>query len=219
MTLAALCACAESYSISGTSLQSVFDGDMVFLKPIDSDKAVDSCKIVHGKFSMSGTIDSVKCMRLFIGNEIDNIPVVLEQGDILVSALNTTLKVEGTPLNDRFYAFMTKRDSLNYMILELPRKESSMILEGYDHDEILRQLGEEEAVIRMAIDRLETKFITENYDNVLGITYFLVLCENALNQFGYATTTPQIEEIYSQAPETFKQHKKVVEYMNLCEGK
>lgn len=94
-----------------------------------------------------------------------------------------------------------------------------MILEGYDHDEILRQLGEEEADIRMAIDKVETQFVTSNYENVLGVTYFLVLCNNAYNQFGFATTTPQIDEIYGRAPDSFRQNKKVVEYMNKCEGK
>ena len=92
-----------------------------------------------------------------------------------------------------------------------------MILAGYDHDEILRNLGEAEGTLRMAIDKLETDFVTSNYDNVLGLTYFLVLCDNAYQQFGYPTTTPQIEEIYSRAPEDFRQHKDVVEYMNLCE--
>lgn len=214
-----LTSCAETYSITGTSLQSIFDGDMVYLRPIDNDKSVDSCKILHGKFAMSGPVDSVMCVRLFIGNNIDNIPIVLEQGDIRVSTQNASIKVEGTPLNDKFYSFMTVRDSLNYLLLELPHKESKMILEGYDHDEILRQLGEEEADIRMAIDKVETDFVTSNYENVLGVTYFLVLCNNAYNQFGFATTTPQIDEIYGRAPDSFRQNKKVVEYMNKCEGK
>lgn len=219
MAIVMLTSCAESYNITGTSLQSVFDGDMVYLRPIDNDKSVDSCKILHGKFSMTGPVDSVMCVRLFIGNNVDNIPIILERGDIIVSTQNSSFMVGGTPLNDKFYSFMTERDSLNYLLLELPRKESSMILEGYDHDEILRQLGEEEASIRMAIDKIETDFVTENYDNVLGVTYFLVLCNNAFNQFGFATTTPQIDEIYGRAPESFRQNKKVVEYMNMCEGK
>jgi hypothetical protein len=51
------------------------------------------------------------------------------------------------------------------------------------------------------------------------LTYFLVLCDNAYNQFGYPTTTPQIDEIYGRAPEEFKQNKDVKQYMSLCEGK
>lgn len=217
--LLTLMSCSTSYNIMGTSLQSIYDGDMVYLHPIGSDDDVpmDSCKIVHGTFSMSGPVDSVMCVRMYFGNSGDNIPIVLEEGVIKVVDQTNLMKVSGTPLNDKFFAFMTERDSLLTLLQDLPRKESKMILDGYDHDEILRQLGEEEALLRMAIDKLETKFVTENYDNVLGLTYFLVLCDNAHNQFGFPTTTPQIDEIYSRAPEDFKQNKDVVEYMRLCE--
>lgn len=216
-----LSACSSSYNITGTSLQSVYDGDMVYLRPMGAEDSspVDSCKILHGKFTMSGPVDSVMCVRMFFGNSGDNIPVILEEGDIQVIALNNAMKVEGTPLNDKFYRFMTERDSLLFLLQELPRKESAMILDGYDHDEILRQLGEEEGSLRMAIDKMETDFVMANYDNVLGLTYFLVLCDNAYQQFGFPTTTPQIDEIYSRAPDSFKQNRDVTAYMNMCNGK
>ncbi len=213
-----LSSCAGNYNITGTSLQSIYDGNMVYLRPLDDDKSVDSCKILHGKFSMSGPVDSIMCVRLFIGNDIDNIPIVLEQGDIKVSTQEASIKVEGTPLNDKFYSFMIERDSLNYLLRELPRRQATMILEGYDEDEILRQLGEEEADIRIKIDKMETEFVTDNFDNVLGVTYFLVLCQNALNQYGFPTTTPQIDELYGRAPDTFRNNKKVIDFMELCKG-
>jgi len=216
-----LAACSTSYNITGTALQSFYDGDMVYLRPIGGEdtKAVDSCKILHGAFTMSGPVDSVMCVRMFFGTSGDNIPIILEEGNIRVIDLNNAMKVEGTPLNDKFYAFMTERDSLMFLLQELPRKESAMILDGYDHDEILRQLGEEEGTLRMAIDKLETDFVTSNFDNVLGLTYFLVLCDNAYKRFGFPTTTPQIDEIYGRAPEEFRENKDVKEYMTLCEGK
>lgn len=216
-----LVACSTSYNITGTSLQSFYDGDMVYLRPLGGadTKAVDSCRILHGAFTMTGPVDSVMCVRMFFGTSGDNIPIILEEGNIRVIDLNNAMKVEGTPLNDKFYAFMTERDSLMFLLQELPRKESVMILDGYDHDEILRELGEEEGTIRMAIDKLETDFVTANFDNVLGVTYFLVLCDNAYNQFGYATTTPQIDEIYGRAPDAFRENKDVKRYMSLCEGK
>lgn len=220
-TVMVLVACSTSYNISGTSMQSFYDGDMVYLRPLGGEdtRAVDSCKILHGKFTMSGAVDSVMCVRMFFGTSGDNIPIILEEGNIRVIDLNNAMKVEGTPLNDKFYAFMTERDSLLFLLQELPRKESTMILDGYDHDEILRVLGEEEGSLRMAIDRLETDFVTANYDNVLGVTYFLVLCDDAYKRFGYPTTTPQIDEIYGRAPESFRNNKDVKQYMTLCEGK
>lgn len=213
-------ACSNNYSISGTSIQSFYDGDMVYLRTMDANasNAVDSCKIVHGAFSMSGPVDSVMCVRMYFGKNGDNIPVILEQGDIKVIDLNNAMKVEGTPLNDKFYAFMSKRDSLMYLLRELPRKESEMILDGCDYDDILCQLGEEEASLRMSIDKLETRFVMGNFDNVLGLTYFMVLCDNAASQYGFPTTTPQIDEIYSHAPDAFKANKDVKHYMSLCDS-
>lgn len=213
-------ACSNNYSISGTSIQSFYDGDMVYLRTMDANasNAVDSCKIVHGAFSMSGPVDSVMCVRMYFGKNGDNIPVILEQGDIKVIDLNNAMKVEGTPLNDKFYAFMSKRDSLIYLLRELPRKESEMILDGCDYDDILCQLGEEEASLRMSIDKLETRFVMDNFDNVLGLTYFMVLCDNAASQYGFPTTTPQIDEIYSHAPDAFKANKDVKHYMSLCDS-
>ena len=212
-------ACSTNYNISGISMRSFCDGDMVYLRPMGGDdmKTVDSCRILHGAFSMSGPVDSVMCVRMFFGNGGDNIPVILEEGNIHVIDLNNAMKVEGTPLNDKFYAFMTERDSLMFMLRELPRKQTQMILDGYEEDEILRQLGEVEGSLRIAIDKLETDFVGANYDNVLGITYFLVLCDNAYNQFGFPTTTPQIDEIYGRAPDSFRNHKDVKLYMERCE--
>lgn len=218
-SLVMLGACSTSYNITGTSMQSIYDGDMVYLRPIGGDgtKAVDSCKILHGTFTMSGAIDSVMCVRMFFGSSGDNIPVILEAGNIKVIDLDNAMKVEGTPLNDKFYDFMTERDSLMIVLQDLPRKESRMILDGYDHDEILCRLGEEEGNLRMAIDKLETEFVIANFDNVLGLTYFLVLCDNACHRFGFPTTTPQIDEIYGKAPQSFKNNKDVKQYMTLCE--
>ena len=220
-TLAMMTACSTSYNITGTSMQSFYDGDMVYLRPSGGGdtRVVDSCKILHGAFAMTGSVDSVMCVRMYFGNSGDNIPIILEEGNIKVIDLNNAMKVEGTPLNDKFYAFMTKRDSLMFLLQELPRKESKMILDGYDHDEILCELGEEEGGLRMEIDKLETDFVISNFDNVLGLTNFLVLCDNAYNQFGFPTTTPQIDEIYGRAPDAFKENKSVKEYMSLCEGK
>lgn len=207
--------CTEQYNIKGSSMQSVFDGKMVFLRETDTHaQSVDSCEIVHGNFKMSGKLDSVRCVTLDLGGF--NIPIILEQGEITVTTENQAIKIEGTPLNDKLYDFLNQRDSLMSQIAELPHRESQMILEGENHDEIMHLLGEEEAQLRMAMDKLETTFITDNFDNILGTTWFLQLCNDAYNRFGYPTTTPQIDEIYMRAPETFRNNHEIADYMRLC---
>lgn len=220
LPLPILMSCAEKYSITGTFTQCMFDGKMAYIKQLEDNvmKPIDSCEVIHGEFSMSGVLDSVRCVSLFMG-EANCIPVVLERGDINISFVNSSIKIEGTPLNDKLYEFLTLRDSLTMLLAELPNKESNMILEGYDHGDIIMQLGQEENEYRRALDKLETNFIVDNYDNVLGVTWFMELCYGAYNRFGYATTTPQIDEIYSRAPENFRSNPEVSAYMKLVDGK
>lgn len=207
--------CSDKYTITGTAMQPVTDSRMVYLRQMeDVPTMVDSCEIVHGSFKMSGTIDSVMCLTLDMGSY--TLPIVLEQGNICVSSANSSIKVEGTPLNDRLYRFLTSRDSLIMLISGLGRQETQMILDGYDHDAILRELGEQEGEYRIALDKLETEFVTSNFDNVLGVSWFLQLCDEAYKRFGYATTTPQIDEIYGLAPEEFRNRKDIQKFMNLC---
>ena len=213
-----LTACSERYSIQGRSTQAILDGRMAYLRTINGSesKTIDSCEVLHGKFAMSGPLDSVQFVHLYLGSE-DFIPIVLEEGEISIDVNNAAVRMSGTPLNDRLFAFLTSRDSLNLLRAELPRKESSMILEGYDEDYIIDCLGQEEMEYVRQIDQLETQFIKDNYDNILGVTWFLQLCTQAYKTFGYPTTTPQIDEIYLGAPESFKQHPDISLYIEACQ--
>lgn len=209
--------CSDKYIITGNSLESLYDGKVAYLHQTDNDvfRVVDSCRIVHGKFTMSGVLDSARCVTLDMGGF--TLPLVLEQGEILVSSANSVINVTGTPLNDRLYAFLKTRDSLMTVLnYDLPRYESSLILEGVGEDEIALQIGSEIANVRQTIDKLETGFIVDNFDNVLGTAWFLELCNDAYQHFGYPTTTPQIDEIYSRAPESFRVNPDVAKYMKMC---
>lgn len=214
-----LASCSDKYTIVGTSMHSVFDGKMVYISNLvdGKDTSLDSCEIIHGQFTMSGQLDSVMCVTLDMGEF--HLPIVLESGEIRVTSENQTVKVEGTELNDKLYKFLASRDSLIMILNELPRRESQMILEGYDYDYILHTLGEAEADVRMAMDKLETNFIVSNFDNVLGVSWFMELCNDTYRRFGYPNTTPQIDEIYSMAPDKFRHNVNIKKYMNMCEQK
>jgi len=215
MTL--LASCSEQYSVQGISSQSILDGRMTYIKTFGgaSERVIDSCEVLHGRFNMSGPLDSVMCVRLCLGDD-DFIPIVLEKGNVQINIGNSAVRMYGTPLNDKLYVFLTRRDSLSLLRAELPRKESEMYLEGYSQDEIIDELAGREMNLNKALDRLETNFITENFDNVLGVVWFLKLCYSAEAMFGYPTTTPQIDEIYGRAPEPFRQQAEVKSYMERC---
>ena len=200
-------------------MHSVFDGKMVYISNLidGKDTSLDSCEIIHGQFTMSGALDSVMCVSLDMGDF--HLPIVLESGEIRVTSENQTVKVEGTELNEVLYTFLASRDSLIMILADLPRRESAMILEGYDHDYIMHTLGEAEADVRLAMDKLETSFIIDNFENVLGVSWFMELCNETYQRMGYPNTTPQIDEIYSRAPESFRNNVNVKNYMKLCEDK
>ena len=214
VVLLAMISCAEQYSVVGSSSESLLDGRMAYIKTIDNNsyQTLDSCEVLHGNFHMAGPLDSVRFVTLFMGDD-SFIPFVLEEGDVKIEIQNSQIRIGGTPLNERLYVFFTSRDSLAMLRAELPKRESQMYLEGYSQDEILDLLSGEQIKLNMALDKLETKFITDTYDNVLGVTWFLELCNRAYNMFGYATTTPQIDEIYGQAPESFRQQPAIKAFM------
>lgn len=216
LTLVFAASCSEKYTIEGSSSQSSLDGKMAYIKLMEDNiyVPIDSCEVIHGQFLMSGVVDTVRFVSLFMDND-NFIPLVLEQGDINVSLANSSVKVTGTPLNEVLYAFLTSRDSLMMLINELPMKESKMYLDGYTQDEIDVELGQENAELNTALDKLETNFILNNSENILGVSWFLELCNGARARFGYPTTTPQIDEIYGRAPESFRRNPAVEAYMKL----
>lgn len=206
--------CAEQYSVQGSSSESLLEGRMAYIKTVNDDNCttLDSCEVLHGNFHMVGTLDSVRYVTLFMGDD-SFIPFVLEQGDVQISIQNSQIRIGGTPLNERLYVFFTSRDSLAMLRAELPKRESEMYLEGYSQEEILDVLTTEQLLINKSLDKLETQFITDNFDNVLGVTWFLELCKRAYNIYGYETTTPQIDDIFSRAPETFRQQPAIKAWM------
>ncbi len=218
LVVLACVSCADKYVIEGTTSQYFQDGTVAYIKQFEVGsqnydfKAIDSCEVLHGKFDMTGALDSVMMVRLYMGT--DNFPMVLEPGKVTISIADNIVKIEGTELNERLYAFLTQRDSLKIMYDDLPKRESKMYLDGYTQQEIIQELGAEELRLQNEVDRLETRFVKDNYDNVLGVTWFLRLCYEARDYYGFVTTTPQIDEIYMQAPDSFKKNKLVLTYMS-----
>ena len=216
-----LTSCAEKYVIEGNTSQFIQDGTVAYIKQFEPSandvnfRSIDSCEILHGKFDMSGTVDSSMMVLLYMGS--DNFPMILEPGRVSVSIANNVVKIEGTPLNDRLYAFLCQRDSLHLIYDDLPNRESLMYLDGYSQEEIMQELSAEELRLHAELDNIETRFVIDNFDNPLGITWFLRLCYEAQAWYGFPTTTPQIDEIYSQAPRQFKENKLVSAYMKQVE--
>lgn len=212
MVVAALASCAEqfteSYNIKGSSSVSVLDGSKLYLKTMMGEELtdIDSCEVVHGSFGFTGKLDTTRLAILSVRD--GGMPLVIEKGDIQVSIDRMGHKVSGTPLNELLYDYMDKLLQLNNQRGELGHKEAQMMLDGIDEQTIVKVLSVEDQRLIMQIDSLETRFIVDNFDNVLGPCAFQMLTSG----FQYPVLTPQIEEIMSKATEKFKNDPYVSTY-------
>ncbi len=189
------------------------EGKMLYLKAFVGDdlKCIDSCRVVHGKFSFEGSVDSAVMASLFLEEE-SVMPLVLENTPLTVKIDQAVQQVTGTPLNDTLYNFIRRKSHIDGQLAELPRKESQMIMDGIDHDVIVMQLNEEVERLAQASDYLITDFITDNFDNVLGSGVFMIITSG----YPYPVLTPQIEDIVEQAPPRFLNHPYVEEYIDVA---
>ena len=206
---ALLTSCASSYNVSGTSSVSAMDGSKLYLKAVKNNdlQSIDSCEVVHGEFHFAGLLDTVRMVSLFMDDE-SILPLVLEEGEIVIRIENAVQSVSGTPLNDSLYVFVDKHNQLSNRMNELSHRQSQMLLDGVDEEEINRQLSAEADEIAVEEDRLVTKFICDNFDNVLGPGIFMMVT----SQYRFPVLTPQIEEIMAKATDHFKSDPYVRDY-------
>lgn len=210
ISLLALASCSTGYTIEGSSSVLRLDGKMLFVKVPQGNQMVkiDSAEVVHGLFSMEGTVDSAMIASLYMDDE-SIMPFVVENGNIQIKIDNASMTVCGTPLNDKLYAFVKEKSRLEDRAYEAERMESRMIMDGKTQEEIAEEMGKEREKIAKEMDELAKAFIQENYENVLGPGVFIMLC----NGFPYPVLTPVIEEIVDGAPESFKNNRMVKGYV------
>ena len=210
-----LASCSDQYLESGTSNVEGLEGRMLYLRVYkDSDMcAIDSSRVVHGRFKFRGMMDSVMMASVFLDNN-SVMPVVLEEGDVRVRIDENSQSSTGTPLNDSLSSFIQKKSQIDARMAELPSMYARMIMNGVDEEQIDQELGEQARELEIENDKLITRFIRTNYNNVLGPGVFMIMT----SAFPYPILNPQIEEIISQAPPYFKNHPYVKEYLKAAEN-
>lgn len=208
-----LTAC-NKYKIEGISSVSSLDGKMLFIKVWEADQMVsmDSCEIIHGKFAMSGDVDSVVMATLYMDDQ-PMMPLVIEKGNIKITIDDLKLTALGTALNDKLTGFIEQQKSISSRAEDLSHRESQMIMDGKDPEEIQRMVHVEREKLSDEMTKLINGFITGNYDNVLSTGVFMILCSN----MPYPIMTSQIEEILSKAPDSFKNHPFIKEFVAAAE--
>ena len=205
--------CTKSYKIVGTSSIQGINGKTITLKVSDDNTwhVVDSCEVVHGQFSMRGRADSVLMATLFVDGQ-PMMPMILEPGKIDITVSNMMLKAAGTPLNDSLYKFIASKYKLDLRVLELEHMEAQMIMNGYDQATIQQCIDSTYVVLRDEMRTLVLDFIGRNYDNILSICGFSMLC----NGLPYPIITPLIQAVIDDAPETFLSQPSISNFLHIA---
>lgn len=208
-----MASCQEEPYIIGTTSVSELDGRMLYLKVYaDGDlKDIDSAQIIHGKFQFAGRVDSTMMANLFIENT-SLMPIVLDGNVLQVTLDDNKRKIEGSELNDSLIAFVERKAALDEQLLQMPHRESQMIMDGMDHAEIVAQLNGEIAELQHKESQLVMRFIKDNMDNVLGPGVFMIVTSN----LPYPVLSPDIEEILALAPPSFLNNAYVSDYVRMA---
>lgn len=208
-----LASCSEHYKVQGTSSVPAIEGSTLYLKVFADNEmqVIDSATVTHGRFAFNGTLDSTVLANLYWG-DASIMPLVLEPGPVEITIEETQQTASGTPLNDSLSAFVRRKAEIEYALAEMPRRESRMIMEGLDHDLVLAQLREEAEELTSTNDALVSRFIRQNYENVLGPGIFMVLTSTQR----YPILTPQIEALTLNAPSYFLNHPYVKQYLEVA---
>lgn len=201
--------CSPHYQIEGTTSINRLDGKMLFIKCIQNNEwqAVDSAEIIHGTFTMKGIVDSLNFVYLFMNDE-NIMPLVLEKGHINISIAYDNIEAKGTPLNNALNKFIKEKNEIELREDEVERKRARMIMEGYGMNQVNKTVNEELNTLGLEYDQFVKKFISENYNTVLGPNVFAILCSS----LPYPLMTPLIEDILNEAPDSFKKHHLVKEF-------
>lgn len=210
--------CAEHFNIAGNSSIACLDGRMLYLRvnqdnnesetPEASSLCLDSCQVVHGRFNFVGDVDSVMLAMLYSGNQCV-MPIVIENGNLNIQVDNISQKVSGGPLNEKLYSFFKKKNRLENEIWELQQKAICMMRSGYAPEEIQQKIGDKAEKLAKRSEELEIKFVKDNYNNVLGPGFFMLLC----NQYPTPILTYQINRILEDAPDIFLNNPHVRNYV------
>lgn len=128
LAIAFITACnqgTDGFTLNGTMSGELENGTKVFLKktneqnmPVD----VDTTTIANGKYSFKGNVGSPELHYIFVDKVQGNIPVIIEEGEILVKAQKDSLafaQLEGTPQNNLFTDFLEESRALTLRAMSM----------------------------------------------------------------------------------------------------
>lgn len=205
----AMMSCTRHYKIDGVVETFGYEGrelSLVEFLPFRTTK-FDSCKVNHGKFQMSGPIDTTRLVFLCKDGQ-PVIPVYMEKGHAVISLLPTAMTVSGTRQNDLFYSFLKQKIEFDNRFEDLTQKRMSMSRSSMD----FRTMELLQDSLRMIVDECEEMictFMAQNYKEPAAVGVFMMLSAAPTND-----VSPLLRRILDAAPEYFLSQSYVNSYIN-----
>ncbi|MEL6917906.1 MAG: TlpA disulfide reductase family protein [Bacteroidota bacterium] len=204
--LIALAACnstPDGFKIEGTITGELENGTNIFLKrtndknqPVD----VDTTTVENGVFSFTGEGAVPELHYIFIDQVRGNIPVIIENGEIVVKAQKDSLnfaKIKGTLQNDLFSDFLksSRELSLKAMSMNNDMRAASAARDTAT----MAALREEYFELQEDAKKFELEYVKENPNALISALIIdKVLTTKALSdeeaQKMYDALTPEIKE-------------------------
>ncbi|MBQ5729728.1 MAG: DUF4369 domain-containing protein [Bacteroidaceae bacterium] len=207
-----LVSCTQEYVISGNSDISMHDGKTIYLRESqirNQTHDIDSCTVQHGRFTFCGNTDTVMMVGLYMGAE-RVMPMVLEGGDVTIEISHLRTRLSGSRYNEKLNKFLADRNKILVKQDQLRRKCIEMLYRGSSEGEIDREITKPSVKLVKKLEKVESDFIKENFDNALGPGCFMWF----FGQYPVPVITPQIQNILDGAPDSFKSHPYIREYIH-----
>lgn len=170
-----LASCAqkpEGFEINGTLTGDIEDGTRAFLRKRDDVGRfvnVDTTEIADSKYSFSGQQEGVEIHYIFFEGSRGNIPVILENGSIEISAQRDSLgysKIGGTLQNDLFNDFLNGSREMAYKARAMTEdmREAASVMDTVQ----MNALREEYTELQDEAKNFELNFVRDNPNSYIG---------------------------------------------------
>ena len=163
----------EGYQINGTSTGEMEDGAQVFLRKTNDVGRfinVDTTSVINGMYTFSGDQEEAEVHYIFFDNLRGNIPFVLENGTIEISAQRDSLgysRIRGTVQNELFADFLEGSRNMAYKARGMT---ADMRKASADMDTVqMNSLRQEYAELQEEARDFELNFVKENPNAIISV--------------------------------------------------
>ena len=216
---------AQGYSLKAT-VEGIADGTKVVLVPMshDQEDPIAEATVSGGKFSISGKVEFPRAVFLMVKNTYGVAEFMLENADITLSVSASkekthdgsdrysfsNLKVTGSPLSDRLFTYLAKRDALDKIFndnrtrfADISKKlgnarmaKDKALYDSLSNSEEGKAMLAAEKQFFQTVEKTYTDAINENLDSFWGPLL-------TLNFYSYLT--PDQQALYNSFSDEAKQ--------------